>query len=85
MTLNNSMLITPLPPAKVEGTSFEHGSGLDGKTRGAWVNSQWKSTFLRKIAERSVAGLMNALQACADIFKPVECENYFKASGYDTD
>ena len=41
--------------------------------------------FLRKIAERSVAGLMNALQTCADIFKPVECENYFKASGYDTD
>jgi transposase len=41
--------------------------------------------YLRKIAERSVAGLMNALQTCADIFKPVECENYFKASGYDTD
>jgi transposase len=41
--------------------------------------------FLRKIAERSVAGLMNALQTCADIFKPVECENYFKACGYDTD
>jgi len=41
--------------------------------------------FLRKIAERSVAGLMNALRTCADIFKPVECENYFKASGYDTD
>jgi transposase len=41
--------------------------------------------FLRKIAERSVAGLMNALQTCADIFKPVECENYFKASAYDTD
>jgi hypothetical protein len=29
--------------------------------------------------------LMNALRTCADIFKPVECENYFKASGYDTD
>jgi len=41
--------------------------------------------FLRKIAKRSVAGLMNALRTCADIFKPVECENYFKASGYDTD
>ena len=41
--------------------------------------------FLRKIAERTVAGLMSALEACADIFKPVECENYFKASGYDTD
>ena len=41
--------------------------------------------FLRKIAERSVAGLMRALEACADIFKPEECENYFKACGYDTD
>jgi transposase len=34
--------------------------------------------FLRKIAERSVAGLMRALEACADIFKPAECENYFR-------
>ena len=41
--------------------------------------------FLRKIAERSVAGLMRALEACADIFKSAECENYFKACGYDTD
>jgi hypothetical protein len=29
--------------------------------------------------------LMRALEACADIFKPAECENYFKACGYDTD
>lgn len=40
--------------------------------------------FLRKIAERSVAGLMNALEACAGIFTPAECENYFAACGYDT-
>ena len=40
--------------------------------------------FLRKIAERTVAGLMQALEACADIFKPTECENYFRACGYDT-
>ncbi len=40
---------------------------------------------LRKIAERSVAGLMQALQTCADIFKPAECANYFAACGYDTD
>lgn len=40
--------------------------------------------FLRKIAERTVAGLMTALEACADIFKPAECENYFAACGYDT-
>jgi len=39
---------------------------------------------LRKIAERTVAGLMRVLEACADIFKPAECENYFAACGYDT-
>jgi transposase len=41
--------------------------------------------FLRKIAERTVAGLINALETCAEIFKPVECVNYFRACGYDTD
>ncbi len=41
--------------------------------------------FLRKIAERTVVGLMNALETCAEIFKPVECLNYFSACGYDTD
>ena len=41
--------------------------------------------FLRKIAERTVAGLLAALDACADIFKPAECENYFRACGYDPD
>ena len=41
--------------------------------------------FLRKISERTVAGLMNALETCAHIFKSVECVNYFKACGYDTD
>ena len=40
--------------------------------------------YLRKIAERTVAGLMRALEACAEIFKPAECANYFTASGYDT-
>jgi transposase len=39
---------------------------------------------LRKIAERTVAGLMRALEACADIFKPAECKNYFASCGYDT-
>jgi hypothetical protein len=28
---------------------------------------------------------MNILQTCADIFKPTERQNYFKACGYDTD
>ena len=41
--------------------------------------------FLRKLAKRTVAGLMNALDACAEIFNPKECENYFKAYGYDSD
>ena len=40
--------------------------------------------YLRKIAERTVAGLMRALESCAHIFKPTECENYFIACGYDT-
>jgi transposase len=40
--------------------------------------------LLRKIAERTVAGLMAALEACADIFKPTECANYCQACGYDT-
>ena len=41
--------------------------------------------FLRKIAERTVAGLLIALDACADIFKHAERVNYFEACGYDTD
>ena len=40
--------------------------------------------YLCKIAERTVAGLMRALENCADIFKPAECGNYFDACGYDT-
>jgi hypothetical protein len=31
--------------------------------------------FLRKIAERTIAGLMRALETCAEIFKPSECIN----------
>ena len=42
-------------------------------------------SFLRKISERTIAGLMNALETCAHIFKPVECVNYFKVCGYDTE
>lgn len=41
--------------------------------------------YLRKIAERTVAGLMRALENCAHIFLPAQCVNYFKACGYDTD
>jgi transposase len=39
--------------------------------------------YLRKIAERTVAGLMRALEICADIFKPAECEIYCNARGYN--
>ena len=38
--------------------------------------------FLRKLAERTVAGLMRALEIYAEIFKPSECVNYFKSCGY---
>ena len=38
---------------------------------------------LRKLAERTVAGLITFLEACADLFKPEECRNYFEAGGYD--
>ena len=38
--------------------------------------------YLRKIAERTVTGLMRALEAYAGILKPAECENYFAACGY---
>ena len=37
-----------------------------------------------QLAERTVAGLMRALDACAHIFKPAKCTNYFAACGYDT-
>lgn len=40
---------------------------------------------LRKLAERSVSGLMALLERCADIFKPAESANFFAACGYDTD
>jgi hypothetical protein len=38
---------------------------------------------LRKLAERTVAGLLAILEGCAGLFKPAECENYFEACGYD--
>jgi len=41
--------------------------------------------FLRKIAERTVAGLIRALETCAEIFKPSQCTNYFKSCGYEHD
>jgi hypothetical protein len=54
MTLNNSMSITPVPPAKVKGARFQHGSVLGGKTRRARVSSQWKSTETATTADAEV-------------------------------
>ena len=45
--------------------------------------SKLKAT-LRKLAERTVAGLITVLEGCANLFKPAECENFFAACGYDT-
>ena len=39
--------------------------------------------FLRKLAERTVAGLIAALENCAALFRPAECANCFEACGYD--
>ena len=41
--------------------------------------------LLRKAAERTVAGLWNAVGRIIDTFSPVECANYFAAAGYDAD
>ena len=38
---------------------------------------------LRKLAERNVAGLIAILESCPNLYKPVECQNFFKACGYD--
>jgi len=38
---------------------------------------------LRKLAERTVAGLLAILEGCANLFKPANCQSYFKACGYD--
>jgi transposase len=47
------------------------------------VFSKLKAT-LRKLAKRTVAGLMRTLEACSDIFKSAECTNSFAACVYDT-
>ena len=38
---------------------------------------------LRKLAERTVAGLIAVLEGCAGLFKRDECENYFETCGYE--
>ena len=39
--------------------------------------------LLRKAAERTVAGLWNAIERLVDEFTPSECKNFFAAAGYD--
>jgi transposase len=41
-------------------------------------------SVLRKLAQRTVAGLLAILEGCADLFKPAECQNYFNACGYES-
>ena len=38
---------------------------------------------LRKLAERTVAGLIAILEGCGSLFKPIECRHYFEAAGYE--
>jgi hypothetical protein len=45
MTLNTPVDHS-VAPGQAKGARFEHGSVLGGKTRAAWLSSQWKSTHL---------------------------------------
>src|ERR1700733_83793 len=74
MTLNNSMSITPSPPGQAKGAKFEHGSVLGGKTRGARVSSQWKSTVAR--LKRTNSNLMG-------VFAPIQLREMNDATRYD--
>jgi transposase len=40
-------------------------------------------SVLRKLAERTVAGLIAVPEGCIILFRPTECEHYFEACGYD--
>ncbi len=40
--------------------------------------------LLRKLAERTVSGLWNAIGRILDAFTPQESANYFAAAGYNT-
>jgi transposase len=39
--------------------------------------------LLRKAAERTVEGLWRAIGTILETFTPLECQNYFRAAGYD--
>jgi hypothetical protein len=41
--------------------------------------------MLRKIGERTVAGLRDLIGRLVDLFQPRECANDFSSCGYDPD
>lgn len=41
--------------------------------------------ILRKLSERTVAGLWDLVGRLVNIFQPRECANYFSSCGYDPD
>lgn len=41
--------------------------------------------LLRAKAERTIAALWDTVGSLIDLFTPSECENYFRAAGYDPD
>jgi transposase len=41
--------------------------------------------LLRAKAERTIAALWDTVGSILDLFTPAECENYFKAAGYEPD
>ncbi|GHD01313.1 hypothetical protein GCM10019060_35680 [Novosphingobium pokkalii] len=41
--------------------------------------------MLRKAGERTVSGLWDLIGKLVDIFRPLECANYFSSCGYDPD
>ena len=72
--------------ARFKATGEISPAPMGGDRRSLRIEAHSKlKAFLRKMAERTVAGLLAALDACADIFKAAECENYFRACGYEPD
>lgn len=41
--------------------------------------------LLRAKAERTIKALWDAVGSLVELFSPAECENYFRAAGYDPD
>ncbi len=41
--------------------------------------------LMRAKAERTITALWTAVGSLVDLFTPAECQNYFKAAGYDPD